>query len=379
MHVPAFFFRVYIFQVEFERYSISHHLQYPVPITLDFALHVCNSREASIRGLNRCLDVKDAFCSLLQKGHILGSSSLLLLFGDNEGSTHLMGNSNRHLSMDGASAFSFGSSSLLSPSRRTLSEENSLFPSLLTSEDFPDFHFSLHPSISREASGLFTFHDMPSGPSSSHDSADDPRGNSEWLPPYRAHHLLHSSFDEVQEPRRRASSFAPSGFANTPSPLLSHGEVTHLPAVPDASDGFSLHPAAASPEAPSSLSGHSGLNPHSAEFIPQTLLGSSSHPVSGSVVSSVSNPLNNPPVSGSLNNPPVSSSLSNPLNTPLGRLKPGRPTKQASKRDLLVGELTRSNAQEETMLVHRIEENHILTLKLRGLPYSVRTDFTSHA
>ena len=237
MHVPAFLFRVYVFQAEFERYSMSHHIQYPVPTTLDFALHVCNNREASIRGLNRCLDVKDAFCSLLQKGHILGSPSPLLLIGDHEGSVHTMGKSNRHLSMDGASAFSFASPSFLSPARRTLSEESSLFPSLLTPDDFPDFHFSLHPSFPRESSGLFTFHDLPS----SHDSLDDPRGNPDWLPTRRSR-LLQSSFDELQEPRRRASSFALPGFANTPSPLLSHGEVALLPPLPDAADGFSLRP-----------------------------------------------------------------------------------------------------------------------------------------
>ena len=38
-----------------------------------------------------------------------------------------------------------------------------------------------------------------------------------------------------------------------------------------------------------------------------------------------------------------------------------------------------SNDQEETMLAHRIEENHILTLKLRGLPYSVRTPLPPYA
>ena len=365
MHVPAFLFRVYVFQAEFERYSVSHHIQYPVPTTLDFALHVCNNREASIRGLNRCLDVKDAFCSLLQKGHILGSPSPLLLIGDHEGSVHMMGKSNRHLSMDGTSAFSFASPSFLSPARRTLSEENSLFPSLLTPDDFPDFHFSLHPSFPRESSGLFTFHDLPS----SHDSLDNPRGNPNWLPTRRSR-LLQSSFDELQEPRRRASSFALPGFANTPSPLLSHGEVALLPPLPDAADGFSLRPPAVSPdgfslrpagspEGSSLLGGRSGLNPHSAEFVPHALhLGS---PDSGAVNASIAN------------------SMATAMNPPLVRTKAGKPNKAASKRDLLVSIPLRSNDQEETMLAHRIEENHILTLKLRGLPYSVRNPLPPYA
>ncbi|KAK8827250.1 hypothetical protein WA556_000876 [Blastocystis sp. ATCC 50177/Nand II] len=363
MHVPAFLFRVYVFQVEFERYSMSHHIQYPVPTTLDFALHVCNNREASIRGLNRCLDVKDAFCSLLQKGHILGSPSPLLLIGDHEGSVHTMGKSNRHLSMDGASAFSFASPSFLSPARRTLSEESSLFPSLLTPDDFPDFHFSLHSSFPRESSGLFTFHDLPS----SHDSLDDPRGNPDWLPTRRSR-LLQSSFDELQEPRRRASSFALPGFANTPSPLLSHGEVALLPPLPDAADGFSLRPPAASPEGSSLLGGRSGLNPHSAEFVPHALhLGS---PDSGAANASITNSMN--PAMTTAMNPAMTTpmttamtttmttAMTTTMTTPIGRTKTGKPGKAASKRDLL----------EETMLAHRIEENHILTLKLRGLPYS---------
>ena len=378
MHVPAFLFRVYVFQAEFERYSMSHHIQYPVPTTLDFALHVCNNREASIRGLNRCLDVKDAFCSLLQKGHILGSPSPLLLIGDHEGSVHTMGKSNRHLSMDGASAFSFASPSFLSPARRTLSEESSLFPSLLTPDDFPDFHFSLHPSFPRESSGLFTFHDLPS----SHDSLDDPRGNPDWLPTRRSR-LLQSSFDELQEPRRRASSFALPGFANTPSPLLSHGEVALLPPLPDAADGFSLRPPAvspdgfslrppaASPEGSSLLGGRSGLNPHSAEFVPHALhLGS---PDSGAANASITNSMN--PAMTTAMNP----AMTTPMTTPIGRTKTGKPGKAASKRDLLVSISMQSDDQEETMLAHRIEENHILTLKLRGLPYSVRIPLPPYA
>ena len=369
MHVPAFLFRVYVFQAEFERYSMSHHIQYPVPTTLDFALHVCNNREASIRGLNRCLDVKDAFCSLLQKGHILGSPSPLLLIGDHEGSVHTMGKSNRHLSMDGASAFSFASPSFLSPARRTLSEESSLFPSLLTPDDFPDFHFSLHSSFPRESSGLFTFHDLPS----SHDSLDDPRGNPDWLPTRRSR-LLQNSFDELQEPRRRASSFALPGFANTPSPLLSHGEVALLPPLPDAADGFSLRPPAvspdgfslhpaASPEGSSLLGGRSGLNPHSAEFVPHALhLGS---PDSGAANASIANSMN--------------PAMTTAMTTAMSRTKTGKPGKAASKRDLLVSISMQSDDQEETMLTHRIEENHILTLKLRGLPYSVRNPLPPHA
>ena len=68
----------------------------------------------------------------------------------------------------------------------------------------------------------------------------------------------------------------------------------------------------------------------------------------------------------------MTTAMTTPMTTPIGRTKTGKPGKAASKRDLLVSISMQSDDQEETMLAHRIEENHILTLKLRGLPYSVR-------
>lgn len=105
MRVPSFLFRVYILLTEFERFSQRNSIQYPVPITTDFVLHVCNNSEPAIRGMARCLHVKDAYLSLQQRGHYLSSSSLLLLVNNSLNPIRSVDGQRRHLSMDASTSF----------------------------------------------------------------------------------------------------------------------------------------------------------------------------------------------------------------------------------------------------------------------------------
>ena len=315
MHVPAFLFRVYLLQSEFERFAHAHQIQYPIPISSDFALHVCNNREPSLRGLNRCADVKDALLSLLQKGHHFGPASLLLLFNDSETSMHSAEGARRHLSVDGGRAFPplFPSTS----THRTLSEEHPLFPSLHSTSPFvamrqtpDDFasDFQLDSSsdlqfpraISNDGwqSGLFTFRDAPGRAESGEyalEGREDNRGYSPWMKNSMdgAHSGLQPRLEELE--RRRSNSvscfFPPSSLGGNPSlsanPSLG-GNVSlgGNSLITSPLDDFSLshdspsnsfYPSSQSPESRPFYSSfqakpRSGsMNPHSAEFIPHSL------------------------------------------------------------------------------------------------------------
>lgn len=76
-------------------------MRYPVAPSIDFVLHVCNGRDPSYRGLDRCMDIQQALFSLISKGHRLNSSSLLMLYGQDQTTVHWSEDSSRrHLSLD---------------------------------------------------------------------------------------------------------------------------------------------------------------------------------------------------------------------------------------------------------------------------------------
>lgn len=170
MRVPSFLFRVYILQTEFERFSQRTSVQYPVPITIDFVLRVCNDNEPAIRGLSRCLNIKDAFLSLQRRGHYLNTSSLLLLVGNGLNPLRSVDGQRRHLSMDASSSLTmrrnsneYASMGYMSPSYRPLNhydQETSFFSQtpLLRSSPFLDTlsNDDLMPefSLSRQSSSL---------------------------------------------------------------------------------------------------------------------------------------------------------------------------------------------------------------------------------
>ena len=316
MHVPSFLFRVYLLQSEFERFAHTRQIQYPIPISSDFALHVCNNREPSLRGLNRCVDVKDALLSLLQKGHRFGPASLLPLFNDNETSMHSAEGTRRHLSMDGGKAFPplFPSTS----TRRTLSEEHPLFPTSpfvamrQTPDDFAsdfqldsssDFPFPRAVSNDGWQSGLFTFRDAP-GRAESGEYAlgrEDNRGYSPWMTSMDGSRSgLQPRLEELE--RRRSNSvscfFPPSSLGGNPSlsanpslggnssrggnslitsPLFSLQPQEPLDdfSLSHDSPSNSLFPSSQSPESHPFSSFQTkprsgSMNPHSAEFIPHS-------------------------------------------------------------------------------------------------------------
>ena len=187
MRIPSFLFRVYTFQTEFEVFSQKASLQHPVAITTDFALHVCNDREAAIRGISRCMDIKDAFLSLQQKGHFLNSSSLLLLVPDGLSPIRSTDGQRRHLSMDASTTLPLRGNSREFPttpssaipslpryhnesstflSHTPLLGTSSLFDPLSTDDPVSDFSLShptslLSPSYSTSSwnnQSLFSFH-----------------------------------------------------------------------------------------------------------------------------------------------------------------------------------------------------------------------------
>ena len=196
LRLPSFLFRVYLLYTEFSLYSKQASLRYPVTPSLEFILHVCNGRDPSYGGMDRCVDIQQAFVSLLNKGHRLNSGSLLLLYGQDQSSGSLLEESNRrHRSLDGtegefgpsllSSAYSgLNSLHLHSPgleSHRSLSENrigdgllgypriqsqtpllrpNSLLetPHLSDDEVIPKFHLS-RGSDEYRFGNLFTFHE----------------------------------------------------------------------------------------------------------------------------------------------------------------------------------------------------------------------------
>ena len=187
MRIPSFLFRVYTFRTEFEVFSQKASLQHPVAITTDFALHVCNDREAAIRGISRCMDIKDAFLSLQKKGHFLNSSSLLLLVPDGLNPIRSTDGQRRHLSMDASTTLPLRGNSREYPttpssaipslsryhndsstflSHTPLLGASSLFDPLSTDDPISDFSLShqtslLSPSYSTSSwndQSLFSFH-----------------------------------------------------------------------------------------------------------------------------------------------------------------------------------------------------------------------------
>ena len=193
MRIPPFLFRVYILQTEFDRFSQHSSIQYPLPVTIDFILHVCNDRDPAIRGLARCIDVKDAYLSLQEKGHYLDTSTLLLMGNSGLNPIRSVDGQRRHLSVDASTSFlrtgsgsgsGSGSKDLtgpeyMSPHTRPFSRfDNSGFLSqtpLLGSSPFhdtlsndelmPEFSLSHQPSLfspSWNNRSLFSF-DTPRG------------------------------------------------------------------------------------------------------------------------------------------------------------------------------------------------------------------------
>ena len=196
LRLPSFLFRVYLLYTEFSLYSERSALRYPVTPSLEFILHVCNGRDPNYRGIDRCVDIEQALFSLLSKGHHLNSSSLLLLYGQDQTSGSWSEESNRrHRSLDATegefvpsllqSSYSgLNSLHLRSPgleSHRPLSESrvpdgllgypriqsqtpllrpNSLLetPHLSEDESMPEFHLS-RGSDEYRFGNLFTFHE----------------------------------------------------------------------------------------------------------------------------------------------------------------------------------------------------------------------------
>ena len=359
IRIPFFLFRVYLLLTEFNIYQDQNQNHLPVEPDANFALYVCNNRSSAMGGPTRCSDVKDAILSLLQKGYCL--SSPVLLF-NNESSLSL----SRHASMDAVNPFlrdydpSFSSNPpLLYPS--SFSETRTY-----SGTDFLNPHWSPEFAPFRNSAVLPTV-STSSNPSRPFDLTD-PRGGEVWKQPLsawdspegslRPHVRSEGLLSDFPSERRRSNSmsvmhsssslFFQNTYSPTPLPFsfltpaqdarsfpetevledFSLGEQAPFnasftsedmqPAVNRSfSDGF--YAAQARSEEP--IHSSSVLNPNSAEFIPgskklgkQRTRSSSEHGKTG-----------------------------------------------VKQRDLL----------EKAMLQQRIIDNQIVTLKLRGLPYSV--------
>ena len=325
MRIPPFLFRVYILETEFDQFSQHSSIQYPIPGTIDFILRVCNDRNPAIRGMPRCIDVKDAFLSLQEKGHYLDTSTLLLMGNSGLNPIRSVDGQRRHLSVDASTSFlrsgskDFSGNEYMSPHSRPFSRfDNSGFLSqtpllgsspfhdtLSTDERMPEFSLSHQPSLfspSWNNQSLFSF-DAPQagGGSSIIDSINAERWNEpslfSWtgdrsssvgirhsidsnashasiLPPITAE--LFPSY-ELPESSSRSNSLGLTSSLQELNPL-SHTfltpTLTTLSSKSELSDNFSLvEPSALNRSERSSV--HSAktmtMNPNSAEFIPTFL------------------------------------------------------------------------------------------------------------
>ena len=118
---------MYILQVEYARF----YQQTTPSLSTDSILVACNHRNASLQGLARCLDIKDAFLSLLQKGHFLNPSSRLLLVGYDLKPIRLTEGQRRHLSMDASPSLSIRENSRDLSSSKYLSSSSQIDSSSL--------------------------------------------------------------------------------------------------------------------------------------------------------------------------------------------------------------------------------------------------------
>ena len=359
IRIFPFLFRVYLLLTEFNIYQDQNQNGLPVESDADFALYVCNNRPSAPCGPSRCSDVKDAILSLLQKGYCL--SSPVPFFGYESPISfprHASMDATEHIFRDYDPSF-HANTPLLHPSSfyetRTYSGTDFLNPHW--SPEFSPFRNSaVLPTVSTSSSASRPF------------DLTDPRGGEVWNQslrmwdshdrPLRPHVRSEGLLPDFPSERHRSNSmsvmhsssslFFQNTYSPTPLPFsfltpaqdarsfpetevledFSLGEQAPFnasftsedmqPAVNHSfSDGF--YAAQARSEEP--IHSSSVLNPNSAEFIPgskklakQRTRSSSEHGKTG-----------------------------------------------VKQRDLL----------EKAMLQQRIIDNQIVTLKLRGLPYSV--------
>lgn len=323
MRVPSFLFRVYILQNEFERFSQRSSIQYPVPITVDFVLHVCNNSEPAIRGLSRCLNIKDAFLSLQRRGHFLDSSSLLLLVGNGLNPLRSVDGQRRHLSMDASSSLTMRANSKdysmghLSPGFHPFNRfdqttsffsqtpllRSSPFLDTLSNDDFmPEFSLShqsssLQPSLSSSwhNRSLFSFNSSGTADNQSiintinspselwNDSTllnpgwrtDTPSvGVRQSIDSSTSHTSLLAdlqSHDCIEENQRSNSLGVPpvQELSSLSYPFLTP-TLTTLPNNNELNDRYSLNESTFSRNHFNGKTSSNALNPNSAEFIPSS-------------------------------------------------------------------------------------------------------------
>ena len=363
MHIPSFLYRVFLLLTEFNSFQEKAKNRFPVAPTTNFALYVCNNREPSQHGLQRCIDIKDALLSLIQKGHQLSSATLL-------SGSDMLASPHRHVSMDSSDVL-FQSFEPSIQSHTPLLHPHSYFESRAYSvEDLPDSSWTSEFSFSNNLSSLpaVSTSALPTRPFELSDSGEAELWNQPipmWTSQERS--LRHSVgsgslFRDSPAERRRSNSV--NVIHSPPSLFRSTYSSTPLSAVPSSFNFFT----------PSQGS----LSLHDVDRIDDFSLGEramykrsigSEDVRSGSDLNLEENlhlmkPLNvEPPRVTSTLNPNSAEFIPNSKKAikPANRSETDHGKPGVKRRDLL----------EQTMLQQRIVENRILTLKLRGLPYTV--------